>query len=84
MKSITVHGLDDELDRKIRSKARSGGQSLNRTIKGLLRAALGVGQKQQDRREDFVDLFGTWSADDSDDFGLATAGFDRIDPEDWR
>lgn len=36
MKSITVHGMDDEMDGQIREKAAAEGKSLNKTIKGLL------------------------------------------------
>lgn len=41
MKSITIHGMDDEMDRQIREKAAAEGKSLNKTIKGLLEQALG-------------------------------------------
>ena len=84
MKSITIHGLDDATDEKIRSKAGAEGQSLNRTIKQLLKEALGMGEQPQDRRRDFQDLFGTWSPADLEAFGRATDGFGQIDPEDWK
>ena len=84
MKSITVHGLDDALDEKIRTKAGAEGQSLNKTIKQLLREALGMGEQQPDRRRDFEDLFGTWSRADLEAFRLATQSFGKVDPEDWK
>ena len=64
MKSITIHGLDHELDEKIRSKARAEGLSLNRTIKLLLREALGLGDQPPNRGIGFQDLFGVWSRTD--------------------
>jgi len=33
MKSITIHNLDDPLDRLLQERARSQGMSLNKTIK---------------------------------------------------
>ena len=36
MKSITIHGLDDEMDEQIRNRAGAAGLSLNKTIKLLL------------------------------------------------
>ncbi len=84
MKSITIHGLDDSLDDKIRSKADSAGQSLNKTIKRLLREALGLVEQPPDRKLDFQDLFGSWSQVDLEAFGRATGDFETVDPEDWK
>ena len=42
MKSITIHGLDEHLDRTIRSLAEREGLSMNKTIKKVLRSALGL------------------------------------------
>jgi plasmid stability protein len=36
MKSITIHGLDDELDQSIRQRARKKGLSINKTLKEVL------------------------------------------------
>ena len=83
MKSITIHGLDDDLDEKIRSKAGEEGLSLNKTIKLLVRKALGMGDQQPDRRQDFQDLFDTWSREDFETFDRATDDFNRVDAKDW-
>jgi hypothetical protein len=64
MKSITIHGLDDDLDEQIRHKAEAAGLSLNKTIKLLVREALGMADPCPDRRQDFQDLFGAWTAAD--------------------
>ena len=84
MKSITIHGLDDDLDEKIRSRAGAEGLSLNKTIKLLVREALGMGDQPRDRRQDFQDLFGTWSRADVEAFSRATADFGQVDPADWK
>ncbi len=84
MKSITIHGLDDGLDEKIRSRAGEEGQSLNKTIKLLLGKALGVGERPPDRREDFQDLFGAWSQADLEEFDRAIEDFGEIDTRDWK
>jgi hypothetical protein len=83
MKSITIHGMDDELDRLIRKKAAEEQKSLNKTIKGLLEEALGV-RPSKDHREEFADLFGSWSAADRRQFEKATEDLRRVDPEDWK
>lgn len=81
MKSITIHGMDDEMDRQIREKAAAEGKSLNKTIKGLLEQALG---RRHSRREEFADLFGCWSAADLAEFEEATKDLRQIDPSDWK
>jgi hypothetical protein len=84
MKSITIHGLEDDLDEKIRKKAGQKGLSLNKTIKLLVREALGVSNQPPDHRQDFQDLCGIWSRADLEAFDGATEDFDRIDTEDWK
>ena len=81
MKSITIHGMDDEMDRQIREKAAAEGKSLNKTIKGLLEQALG---ERCSRREEFADLFGCWSAEELTAFERATKDLRQIDPGDWK
>ena len=83
MKSITIHGLEDDLDEKIRGKAGEEGLSLNKTLKLLVREALGIGDQHKDRSQDFRDLFGTWSSEDLEAFGREMEDFGRIDAEDW-
>ena len=84
MKSITIHALDDDLAQRIEDKARLEGLSLNKMIKKLLREALGlVPQDVRDRREEFMDLFGSWTDEDAREFKEAVKDFERIDPGDW-
>lgn len=47
MKSITVHQLDEELLNGIEKLANEHSASLNRTIKQLLRQALGLGNEKK-------------------------------------
>ncbi len=83
MKSITIHGLDEELDEKIRKEAWKEGQSLNKSIKRLLSESLGIGKEISNHREDFLDLFGSWTQQDLEAFSHATEELSRIDPKDW-
>jgi len=85
MKSITIHGLDELLDRTIRNLADREGLSMNKTIKKVLRSALGLDdQGKMTRREQFTDLFGTWTKQDLEEFQENTADFSRVDPSDWQ
>lgn len=85
MKSITIHGLDERLSKKISEKARREGLSLNRTIKNLLEEALGLtSRKKKDHRDDFVDFLGVWSEEDVKTFESAIQDLSSIDPKDWQ
>ena len=84
MKSITIHNLDDPLERLIVKRAKRDGLSLNKTIKTLLAEALGLRQqKKPDNRDEFADLFGSWTAADARSFLKAASDFEKIDTEDW-
>lgn len=82
MKSITIHGMDDDLDRLIREKAAADGKSLNKTIKNILEEALGM-RPSRDHREEFMDLFGSWSKEDRQEFEKASEDLRQVDPGDW-
>jgi len=84
LRSITVHGLADEVYELLKKRAESEGRSLNRTTKGLLHQALGVEEPVRDHRDDFADLFGAWTEEELRDFERATSDLRRVDPEDWQ
>lgn len=84
MKSITIHGLSDELDQLIREKANKHNTSLNKTIKQLLEDSLGINkEKRTDHQEDFKDLCGVWTKQDAKEFEAVTLEFSQVDPRDW-
>lgn len=82
MKSITIHALDDTLDRLLQEKANQYGTSLNQTIKGLLKEALGISKQQ--KRFDFSEFSGIWTKKEFKEFERAVKDFEKIDPRDWK
>ena len=85
MKSITIHGLDHQLDKLIRKRAKKHGISLNKTMKNLLEESLGIKKlPDYDHSEDFMDLFGTWSEEDKKKFDESISELEKIDEKDWR
>jgi hypothetical protein len=85
MKSITIHGIDTLLDDKIKEKAKREGISINKVIKKILGEALGFNSTATDNHEkDFLDLFGTWSKKDEQEFNERTQIFEIINPEEWQ
>ena len=84
MKSITVHGIDQKMEKLIQERAKSAGTSVNRIMKELLAKALGVDKKSRDHREEFLELFGVWTEADEKEFLDALRDFEAVDPEDWK
>jgi len=84
MKSITIHGLEDPLDARIRKKASQQGLSLNKTIKKLLSESLGLEPSHpRDNIETFADLCGVWTREEAAAFNQSTEDFTKVDLEDW-
>jgi hypothetical protein len=82
MKSITIHGIDTELDNKISEKATEFGISQNRTIKSILRSSL-MPDKKAAKREMFSDLFGKWSKTEKAEFEERIKDLETVNESDW-
>ncbi len=83
MKSITIHKLDDDLGERLGQMAKRDGVSLNQLVKRLLRKSVGLDSPRPDHREEFSDLFGTWTEEEADAFNKRLKDFDQIDEEEW-
>jgi len=84
MKSITVHGIDEEMEKLINERAKTAGTSVNKTVKELLAKALGLDKDKSDHRDEFIDLFGIWTEDDEQGFLRAVKDLETVEPGDWR
>ena len=83
MSSITIHNLEKDLELLIREKAKKEHESLNKTIKKLLRKSLGLEKKQINHKDDFLDIFGKWDQKDLKEFENETSDFNEIEPMEW-
>jgi plasmid stability protein len=84
MKSISVHGIDEETEKKIGERAKSEGKSVNKVVKELIAKALGLGERPPDNRAEFADLCGVWTEEEAAEFAEAVAEFGAVDEKDWR
>lgn len=84
MKSISVHGIDDEIEKKIGERAKAEGKSVNKTVKELIAKALGLGDKPPDNRAMFEDLSGVWTEAEAAEFLEHVADLEVVDEKDWR
>jgi hypothetical protein len=85
MKSMTIHDLDDSLEALIEEKAREQGLSLNKTVKMLLREALGLAPGGNGgKKADFTEFCGVWSKADEAEFEKNTRDLRKVDARDWQ
>jgi plasmid stability protein len=84
MKAITIRGIDEEIDSRLRKKAQESGDSINTTILKLLRKALQLDKdKPYPEYHDLDSLAGTWSEEDRSEFEKSQEGFNQIDRDLW-
>lgn len=84
MKSITIHGIDKEMEKLINERAKSAGTSVNKVVKELLAKALGINKDKKDHRDEFVDLFGIWTENDEKQFLEVIKDLEVVHSEDWK
>jgi len=85
MSSITIHGMDEGLNKCIRDKAKEKGLSINKTLKEILSQSLGLSDSSaQNHREEFIDLWGKWSSDDIAEFNKKLSACESVDQRDWQ
>lgn len=85
MKTLTVRGIDSEVQKELENLARREGISVNSAVVKSLRAALGLDKKRRTRQyHDLDHLAGTWTAADAEAFDKSTAAFEQIDEAIWK
>jgi hypothetical protein len=82
MKSITIHDIDSELDKRISEKSKEYGLSQNRTIKFILKNSL-LSDHKASKREIFSDLFGKWTTKEKEEFEKNIIDFETVNKSDW-
>ncbi|MDY6823081.1 MAG: antitoxin [Thermodesulfobacteriota bacterium] len=86
MKTITIRGIDPDLDQRLKQAASLKNKSINQLVLEFLRKDLGVEKEKQYTRiyHDLDDLFGRWSEAEYRDIQDKIDQEREIDPELWR
>ena len=85
MKTITLRGIDEELDQALKRLAAQSSASVNATILKLLRRALGFEKKRLHVLHHDLDwLAGTWTDTELREFEKHTQPFSEVDEELWK
>jgi len=86
MKQLTIRGLDDRLERRLRELATEQRISLNRAALALMRRGAGLSDEREstDTVGSALDKFiGVWSDEDEAELLGALEPLEQIDPELW-
>jgi hypothetical protein len=85
MKTLTIRGIDTELDRVIKSRARENDLSVNQWVLQALKKITGTGKEPVFRKHVDLDaLAGGWSKEEVKAFRKNTRLFERIDEDLWK
>jgi hypothetical protein len=85
MKAITLRNIPPKVQKGIRERTRQKRISANRAVIELLQERLEVPQRGKDGLyHDLDDLFGTWSAEEAEEFDRITREMRRIDKDMWK
>ncbi|GAB6042600.1 FitA-like ribbon-helix-helix domain-containing protein [Endothiovibrio diazotrophicus] len=85
MKSITIRGVDSNLDQALKKAASAEARSINQLVLEVLRERFGLSKPPRHTRKhhDLDDLFGSWGEEECERIQGAVDEQRKIDPELW-
>ncbi|UCF89924.1 MAG: hypothetical protein JSW39_16665 [Desulfobacterales bacterium] len=84
MAQITLRGIDPELEREIRRRAKKSGKSLNRVILDMICKSTESNQRlKKTSAESLRRLAGGWNESDASEFLESIKSCEQIDEELW-
>ncbi len=85
MKTITIRGIDSELDKVIKSQAQQSDLSVNQWILQALKKVTGLEKKPAFKKHHDLDrLAGGWTREEAGEFHKNTQLFEVIDEDVWK
>ncbi len=83
MASLTIHAIDEDLDRRLSDEARRAKKSKNQFIKELLASSLGMAIEGR-FADDYQEICGLWTSAERAAFELSQGDNGQVDKSDWR
>jgi predicted transcriptional regulator len=85
MSQITLRGMDDEVEKRIRRLAKQKGKSLNRVILDMIYQYTGLKKKREEPQgESLRKLAGGWSRKQATEFLESIKSCEQIDEAMWK
>ena len=85
MGAITIRGIDNEIAKALKERAKKEDTSINSIVLRIVREALGLEKKKRTViYTDLDHLAGTWNKKDYVEFQRKVADFETIDKNIWK
>lgn len=85
MVTMTIRGIDDEVAKLLKDRAKSEEMSVNGLILKMVNESLGIEKKKRIKTyRDLDHLAGTWSEKDLYEFQKNVEDMEKIDEEIWK
>ena len=87
MNTLTLRGIPDPVEKRLRKIAQESHRSLNKAVIELLQKAVGLGEektKNSGKKRDTGDVIRKWTEKEAQEFEQNTAVFESIDEEMWK
>ena len=84
MVNISLRGVDEQVQDRLKAVASRSGMSVNALILDYIHRGVGLDPTRRSRHTDLDKLAATWSQNEYDEFMDATSHFDTIDHELWK
>ena len=85
MGAITIRGIDNEIAKALKERAKKEGASINSIVLRIVKEALGLEKKKRTIiYTDLDHLAGTWDKKDYAEFQRKIADFETIDKNIWK
>lgn len=84
MTQITLRGLDPQIEREIRKKARGSGKSLNRIVQEMLEKSADSEKKKSPKASSLRGLAGGWNKEEASEFFDSIKLCEQIDEDMWK
>jgi hypothetical protein len=83
VKHLTIRNIPSEVAEALGKEKDRSHESLNQTVIDLLRRALGV-RGRGEERNGLAALAGTWTQEEYEEFEAGVASMEQLDEEQWR
>ena len=85
MGAITIRGIDNEVAKTLKERAKKEGVSVNSIVLRIVKESLGLKKKRRTVIYNDLDhLAGTWGEKDYAEFQNKVADFEKIDENVWK
>jgi hypothetical protein len=81
---ITLRGLDPQIEKEIRKRAKGSGKSLNRIVQDMLQKSEESGKGKLPKAASLKQLAGGWNTEDASEFFESIKICEQIDEAMWK